>query len=1487
MKSIRMFVVLLVGWLSLWSVKADDTTQLVGFMTTNSDWLNSSDPTAAYGFYSFDTTGKEGFKALSPTGPDNTWANCGSAYHDGRYYCYDVYGSWTNYTLTYYVLDAQTWSVLDTKSFNFRYAQSDSEESVNARNIPCGMAYDPIDNTIWAVTHAYSNTESVKLCKVETATGKLLVVSELPAIRNLACDAEGQLYGVALDSKLYRIGKDGQCTAIGETGFWPTRDSEIKTGATIDFRNGKMYWSFFGFTSEEDRNYNRNGVNGLVEINTDNADATLLYDYPTGQRFSSLGIVSAHPSAPDNITDLSFVNDADNYINGTLTFTIPTVTYGQSPLTGAVNYKVLLDGQTLITRTAQAGEKVSERLERLAEGSHLLSVVLSANGHDGVTASTNIYVGAYVPSKVPDLTLTYDAENNAAVLTWSTPADANGGHADPQDLRYRIERMPGNTIVARSAKGNTFSEPATFPWNYYYYRITPYAGNETGPAARSNSVKMGAPVELPYDETFDTASSLNAFTLIDANGDGNGGEWDTPEWLYDEQYACAFYYGKSGITADDWLITPSLRMDEGTVYKLSFKYYAYYGYGSKFRVVVGSRPEVDGMDMEVLYKETVSSFSDYPGITQEVYFAPRSGDKFIGIHHISETMEHLSIDDIHVESYCPAGIPAAVENLTASKTGESEVTLSFNLPALNAGRTELQGPLTVSIYKDGGTEPVAVIEDKNPGESVTWKDENVAQSVHSYRVKTANAIGDGYEAEVSVDMRKGVPVAVAEVKASLINGNQIYLEWPASTGTVDEVGNPVDVKNIHYLVYKPVPDEEGFVDYKLIARDLDVCHFIDNNPREGLGEGVQYVYYYVAPVNGDDEGYATASNAQLLGESTTLPFAESWPNQTMDNGTWFRGASRNATWYVRYKGYDPMTDAYDGTGVASCETDRDQTFGMGTFLSPRLDLTLVDNPVLKFYMYQSPEYDAGVQLAVGMDWGDGKQHLISGAVYNAHAEEAGWREITVPLDDYTNLSSVSVAFYGYVVPENTIHIDNVSVTGTAYNREIALTGMATPAEARTGIPATVSVDVTNKGDVASGSVAVELKNGSQALASAPVPALAPGETQTVTLSYTPAEADAGKVVDLTFCLKDCAAYDTNAANNTGAAKMDVKRANSFRVSKIFGDVVDHTVQLQWNVPDEAAFAERVLEDVESYKSYAIDRVGAWTMYDGDKAYNYLMSGGNGLTYEWENCREQQAYIVFDTTPFALTLEALPVSGKQYFAAWPAATAANDDWLISPELPGHSQLLSFYARSLRDGTDAIEVLVSKTDTDPASFVNITGAEPVKINGAWNLHYFTLPEGTRHFAIRYVGNDGEGIMIDDLMYDGTPVCAPEGYNVYRNDVKLNDAPVSVPAFTDTDIAADGLYRYCVAPVYNGVEMAKSDDLIIDVSGIGAVGNGPQVKVNVVGGGIEVLGAAGRYVAVYAADGKCVAGVTASARQHFRLGSGVYIVSVDTLRVKVAVR
>ena len=1487
MKTIRILTGMAVGWLGLLSAYAETQTQLIGFMTTNQEWLNSADPTAAYGFYGLSSTENTGFTPLSPTGPDNTWANCGCTYRDHKYHCYDVQGSWTRYTLTYRVFDASTWGLVKSKSFSYQYSQSTSEESLKAKNIPCGLAYDPNDDTIWAVTHAFSNTESVKLCRVDIESGELIPVASLPAIRTAACDNKGCLYGIGLDSKLYAIAKDGQCTEIGETGYWPTRDSEIKTGTTINFRDGMLYWSFFGFMSEEDRNYNRNGVSGLVKINPATAEAEMVYGYPSNQRFSTLSIANAHPLAPDIVSDLAYTSDDPDYTNGTLTFTIPTVTYSQTPLNGNIGMKVIMDGTTAVEKTVSPGDKISERFENLAVGAHNASVTLVSGDYESTPSSLNFFVGPYVPSEVTDLTLAFDRNTNCAVLEWSTPPDAHGNSAPTTNLRYKIVRQPGNVIVARSAKGNSFTEKAEYPWDLHYYTITPYAGNETAPTTRSNSMKLGAPRELPFDESFNSASSLDPFTLIDANGDGNGSGWDTPEWLYDDEYYCAFYYGKRGITADDWLITPAMKLEEGTVYKLTFRYYAYYGYGSKFRVAVGAEPTVEGMDFEVLNKETVSYFSDRPGILQTVLFAPREGDRFIGFHHISETMEHLSIDDIHVEAYCSAEIPAAVENLTVSKKSDTEVELRFTLPTKSAGRTPVQGPLSVSIYKNGSMEPCATLTDRSPGENIVWTDNQAAPAINTYRVVTANTIGDGYEAESSIDMRKGTPAAVRNLSATFINPGQVYLEWPATTATVDEEGRPIDLQNVRYLVYKPVPDEEGNVDYRIIGRDLKECNFIDNNPKSGLGEDLQTLMYYVAPVNADAEGIATASNILTIGDSRPLPYEETWPQQTMNNGPWFRTASYGATWYIRHKGYEPSADGYDGFGIATCETDLDMTFGSGGFLSPRLDLTLAASPELTFYMYQSPEYSESVQLAVGMDWGDGRQHLISGAVYSAHAEEAGWKEIKIPLSEFTSLSSVSIAFYGYVIPDNSIHIDKVSVSGVANAKELTLSGINGPAEARTGIPAAFDLEIANKGSLESGTFTVEMLADGHSVDSRNVSAMTAGESRKVEFTYTPDEDSADKIVDLTFNLKKCSAHESNSANNSMSHKIAIKTANSYRISKIRGTAGDDNISLHWDIPDETAFPEHFIDDVESYRSYSISGAGGWSVYDGDMAYNYILTDGSGNRFEWENCYEKQAFIVFDAAPFENVARFKAMSGNKYFAAWPASASSNDDWLISPELPRNPQLISFFARSFNDGTDSFEVLVSDSGNTPDSFTSITGAKPVNISSEWTLYHFALPEGTRHFAIRYIGSEGQGMMIDDIMYYGNPVSIPDGYNIYRNGLKINRTPVDALSYKDYDIEAHRSYVYAVAPVYNGIEMELSDEFSIETSAIGSISSDSRIQILTVSGGVDIIGAAGKNVTVHSIDGRTITSLTASEHQHIDIEPGLYIVSTAGQKVKIAVR
>ncbi|MDE6120815.1 MAG: choice-of-anchor J domain-containing protein, partial [Muribaculaceae bacterium] len=387
--------------------------------------------------------------------------------------------------------------------------------------------------------------------------------------------------------------------------------------------------------------------------------------------------------------------------------------------------------------------------------------------------------------------------------------------------------------------------------------------------------------------------------IIDANGDG-GSEWEDPCWKYDPQYYCAFYYGKRDKPADDWLITPALNLDPAIAYRITFKYYAYYGYGSHMRVATGAESTVEGMDNVILDKEFVSSFSDYPGVTESFLFAPREGDRFIGFHHLSQTMEHLSIDDILIEPFTFSGVPAQVTDVVTSATPDRKARLSFNLPVLTLGGGSLEGPLTVTIMRGDETCIDGIISDCQPGQHIEWTDPSSVQAVNVYNITVTNSIGSSMSTEVSVDLSRGIPVSVTNVVARSLNSNQVEITWNPSVSDTDDKGNPVDVASIRYLVYKPVPGDFG-TDYILIGRDLDECRFIDDNPSLGYAadDSQKLIFYYVAPVNGDSEGVAAPSNTLMTGKSYNLPFAESWNEQVASTNPWTRVYAYGGTWYTR------------------------------------------------------------------------------------------------------------------------------------------------------------------------------------------------------------------------------------------------------------------------------------------------------------------------------------------------------------------------------------------------------------------------------------------------------------------------------------------------------------------------------------------------------------------------------------------------------------
>ena len=201
-------------------------------------------------------------------------------------------------------------------------------------NLNSAVGYDPASDKLYAFTHRFANSDDGQMAVIDRETGELSKVADTRFVSATACGADGQIFAIGLDGNLYKVSASGEFTLVGHTGYYPTRDAETNCGAAIDFRTGQMYWTFFGFNDSTDRDYNRNGFTGLLTVDTATGAASLSWTYPRLEYFSALAVQNAHPSAPDNIYDLAFTPLSKGSADGQISFTIPSVTYAQHPLTG-------------------------------------------------------------------------------------------------------------------------------------------------------------------------------------------------------------------------------------------------------------------------------------------------------------------------------------------------------------------------------------------------------------------------------------------------------------------------------------------------------------------------------------------------------------------------------------------------------------------------------------------------------------------------------------------------------------------------------------------------------------------------------------------------------------------------------------------------------------------------------------------------------------------------------------------------------------------------------------------------------------------------------------------------------------------------------------------------------------------------------------------------------------------------------------------------
>ncbi len=1373
--------------------------------------------------------------------------------------------------------------------------------------MPIDITANPVDGKLYAISRKAMGSGDIVLCTVDRETGEQTKLADLPPVWTISCDANGQLYaitqfnggGIYHGGDLYKVNTDGSTEFVGFTGL-SMYDAE--KSATIDYRSGKMYLSHYGHQMENGKpNYNYS-VLGLYEIDLQTGVATLLHYYDDYSYITGLSVMNANPLAPDLVTDLQFAPKTAGSFTGVVTYSVPTLTYGQSQLTGDVKATYYLDGVEAATDVVSAGQKVTKELTISAEGNHTVTVALNANGFNGVPEAATAFFGTDSPDQVSNLTLTATNNSMTANLSWDAPTGSlNGGAFDPEQVRYQIVRYPGAVTVARAATNTSFTEDVDYQYANTYYVVTPYIAGDTnkkGRSVRSNKAFLGSAWEMPYAEPFDSSNAWASFTVIDANGDG--GDWGLEDaiWMYDSIYYCAFYYASYYSNgADDWMITPKLALEEGKLYRLTFQLYGYNGnMTNHLRVFCGNEATVEGMHNMLYDEETMSSQS--APLTVSRLFAPTKGDMYIGFHNITENLNHLSIDNILVEEVGSAAVPAPVEDLEAAivNRAEGKVRLTFKAPAKTAGDEALTSNITVKIYRGSETTPLKTFSDVKPGEALTYDDNEAAPSQNIYRVVPENAEGVGQESSVSIDLRAGEPVSVSNVMATLISPNQVRLTWSAPSSSVDANGNEIDVDNLRYLVYRPMDNDQ----YDLIGRGLTECEFIDDNPRARYGDTQAAIMYYVAAVNADGESVAAPSNVVYVGESYKLPFAETWKEQAAESNPWLVSNNGTAGWYPAYKGYSPMCDGQDGNGVMSLDVNPTLEEGSSILWTPRIDFSDVKDATLTLWIYGENTYKDKDYIGIGVAVEGQDPVRISSATFYPRGW-AGWKKQTVDLSAYVGNTSVSILIMGNIVAqgdERRIHIDNLEITGTPVDNELKITGISGPSSVRSGIANKYTVTVANSGTADAENIPVTLYSDDRQVMAQTIAYLNAGESTEVEFEFTAPEGS-DDLIELLAEINPVAGADTNMPNNSVTMAVAVQPLNLPYVTDLVGTyfVDRNEATLEWSNPSEAEFTEVVVDGAENYDAFAISEFGCWSVLDADGNLPFkFQDPDTGVVINWDNNDVAQAWMVFRPSDVTSDRTFEPNSGLQTFISWSNADIkqtgiGNDDWLISPELSGDNQLISFYVRRLneRDSNEKYNVLYSTTDTDPASFKRLNGDTPLSAAAEWELKYFALPEGTKYFAIQYVGYHQSALLVDDIQFEAYPThMRPDGYNIYRNGQQINTSLVGRKNYTDRDLTYGESYSYTVCPVYFGVEAAPSRAFIVDTTGIMTPGTTGAVAVMSGKGFLRVMNAQGLTASVYSVDGKQIASRRiVTENDAISVSAGIYVVSVGDKTFKVVVR
>ena len=1384
---------------------------IYGTVLYDNTWTSA---TKARGVYSFQAS-PQNFK-MNAEVTDNTIFNATSGYGaDGLYNFIGTKES-SNY---YFQYDTESWApVKEAEVWSKVYIGVD-------------MTYDPTTKKVYgAFPNSSYGADHLEFGTIDFSRsyGLTDIISSLDTITvvAMAANTQGEIYMISKAGNLFNINKStGIYTLIGNTGVKP---SDYLQSAAFDPKTGRLYWAC---TLADE-------TAALYDVDTATGEATQVLKFPHDQEIVGLYIPmpAADDNAPASVTALS-ADFPGGQLTGSVTFTMPASTFGGAKLDGDLQYVVTSGSETLATGQASAGQKVTAAVTLPSGGATKLAVAAKNAAGSGPAAKTSFWAGFDQP--LAPAGAKFDLLGSQALLSWSAvTGSVHGGQLDGK-VTYSVVRYPDATTVASGLDGTSFTDQLPKgEMKNIYYTVTAKAGELESEPVQTGSHVWGDAFQLPYEDDLTTTNDRLAFyTVVDANNDGS-------KWM--NYYGRICYKYDSNNAADDWLILPAVKLEGGKEYLLTFSCHAGYSGTEKLAVAYAqSNATLDQFEQIVAPTE----IKGYEVTEHQQRFTPKaSGDYNIGFHALSDPDQYfLYLDRVRIEEAPSLEVPDSVGSLAVTPAGQGRLSaeLTFTAPGKTESGNTLETITKTEILR--GDNVIATLDDVTPGKAVSYTDDEPLNGDNTYSVVCYNSKGKGKAAKATAWVGFDAPAGPKDVKV-LDLGDNVQISWTApDTGAKGVHGGYVDPASVRYTLCDPTAG------MTIVAEHLEGTSLLDTKVHTSVGDSQATLYYAVTSeaklADGTYvDGGGASSPYMRTGKPAALPFRESLPGGVPEADYCWSENNHMSTWGQTS---DLSVDNDKGALAFTSSEENDWS----TWHAPKLSLKGASNPYFMFYYYVMEGNDVTLSLQA-MD-NSYEPVTLKTIDFKKDNLEAGWHRVAVPLAQFKDKLYVIPCVKATVAGKgNYAVIDDIEVRDVLDNDLAA--AIAAPSQAGVGAQAKVTVSVSNEGAKTARGYTVSLYRDGTPVETKEGPALEFAQTAEVGFDFTPSVSDA------TIKWKAVVNYaaDQNPDNNTTAEVATTVRQNSYPTAQgVKAEADGGAVNVTWDAIADGA-GNTTTESFEDYDAWTQTAIGDWTTVDVDGGYTYQL----GQELPFKGAGYPMAWIVVNPTGWELEgndlVRLAPHSGNQYLMAFDTygdqdeGISQSDDWLISPELSGKEQTVTFFAKSLDSNyRETFKVAYATgNSTDKADFVTLKTVADA--SAAWTKYTVTLPEGAKRFAIVNISKKKFALMLDDVTYDGVALKV-DHFNIYRDGQKVGTAPAGATSFADKGVTG-GEHSYRVSVQYESGESPLSSAAVVTVAtAIGSVSaDGTAAsKIYTIGGTACPVDADRLPAGIYVIDGKKV--------------------------------